>query len=56
MLTALEHHLETMNLHMETAHLFRLLDLQDRHLVLHLALHLALHRVDVEQHVEINLN
>ena len=52
MLNALEHHLETMNLHMETAHLFRLLDLQDRHLVLHL----ALHRVDVEQHVEINLN
>ena len=52
MLTALEHPLETMNLHMETAHLFRLLDLQDRHL----ALHLALHRVDVEQHVEINLN
>ena len=53
MLTALEHHLETMNLHMEIiAHLFRLPDLQDRHLVLHL----ALHRVDVEQHVEINLN
>ena len=54
MLTALVHHLEVVNLHTGTVHLFLLPDLQDPQILE--VLQVAHHPVVAERHAEISFN